>query len=126
MMTSNARKQMKLCLFSGHYHMGGWRHPNAYSDMATNVAPWLEVEQKLERAKFDALFIADSASLSFLDKPKIFERSPYGTKIEPPTLCSALALATKHLGLISTIATSYRQPYDVARTVASLDLVSNG
>jgi FMN-dependent oxidoreductase (nitrilotriacetate monooxygenase family) len=94
--------------------------------MSTDVAPWVELAQKLERAKFDALFIADSASLAFLDNPKVFERSPFGTKIEPLLLCSALAMATKHLGLVSTVATSYKAPYDVAREVASLDLVSKG
>lgn len=120
------KKQMKLSLFAGHYHMAGWRHPNAYRDMSTNVAPWVELAQKLERARFDALFIADSASLAFFDTPKVFERSPYGTKIEPLLLCSALAMATKHLGLVSTVATSYKAPYDVACDVASLDLVSMG
>ena len=120
------QRQMKLSLFAGHYHMAGWRHPKAYRDMSTNVASWVEIAQKLERAKFDALFIADSASLAFFDNPKVFERSPFGSKIEPLLLCSALAMATKHLGLVSTVATSYKSPFDVAREVASLDLVSNG
>jgi FMN-dependent oxidoreductase (nitrilotriacetate monooxygenase family) len=35
-------------------------------------------------------------------------------------------MATSHLGLVSTVATSYKAPYDVAREVASLDLVSQG
>ena len=122
----DARENMKLSLFASHYHLAGWRHPRAYSDMSSDIAPWVEIAQKLERARFDMLFIADAASLNYFDTPQAFERSAGGGRFAPIVLCSALAMATKHLGLVSTMSTSYAQPYDTARELASLDLLSKG
>ncbi|HKX80332.1 MAG TPA: LLM class flavin-dependent oxidoreductase [Novosphingobium sp.] len=120
------RDKMKLSLFASHYHLAGWRHPNAYSNMSSDIQPWIDVAQKLERAKFDMLFVADAASLSYFDTPQAFERSSGGGRFAPIVLCSALAMVTTHLGLVSTMSTSYAQPYDVARELASLDLLSKG
>lgn len=40
------------------------------------------------------------------------------------TLLAAISAHTTHLGLAGTIATSYRPPYDAAREVLSLDVIS--
>src|SRR5207253_836477 len=115
-------KQMKLSVFTsgtGNYHSGGWRHPQSYPDMTINFQRWAEVAQKLEAAKFDMMFVADSAGVTFFDDPDAFERSPYGDRFEPVTLLSGLAAVTKHIGLAATVATQYKPPYDVARQMAS-------
>jgi len=128
-MSKNATRQMKLSVFAcgiGHYHIAGWRHPEGYPDLSTNIWRWVELVKKAEDAKFDFLFVPDVAGASFFDTPDIFERSPLSDRIEPMTLLSALAMVTKHLGLVSTMATSYKPPYDVARQMASLDLISGG
>ncbi len=46
--------------------------------------------------------------------------------LEPLTLLSALAVSTKHIGLVGTLTTPYNSPYNVARRLASLDLISKG
>ncbi len=45
---------------------------------------------------------------------------------EPTALLSAIAALTEHIGLVATLTTSYNEPYNVARRVASLDHISNG
>ncbi len=45
---------------------------------------------------------------------------------EPLTLLSAIAAATKHIGLVATASTSYSEPYNIARSFASLDHISGG
>lgn len=42
------------------------------------------------------------------------------------TLLSALAVATSKIGLVGTISTSFSEPYNVARALASLDHISRG
>lgn len=42
------------------------------------------------------------------------------------TLLSALAVSTRHIGLVGTLTTSYNAPFNVARRLASLDLISKG
>jgi homocitrate synthase NifV len=46
--------------------------------------------------------------------------------LEPLTLLSALAVSTSHLGLVATVSTTYTEPYNVARQLATLDHVSRG
>ena len=119
-------RQMKLGLFANHYHMAGWRHPNAYSNMKTDVSAWVDVARKLEQSRFDFLFFADAVSMGYFDDPLAFVKCPFGGGFEPTSLCAALSMTTTHLGLIATASTSYSQPYDVARKFASLDMLSGG
>jgi FMN-dependent oxidoreductase (nitrilotriacetate monooxygenase family) len=46
--------------------------------------------------------------------------------MEPMTLLPALAMVTKHIGLVTTASTTYNEPYNLARRFATLDLISNG
>ena len=48
------------------------------------------------------------------------------TSFDPLTLLPALAMVTKHLGLISTVSTNFEPPYLIARRVALLDHISGG
>ena len=40
-------------------HTGAWRYPGAWPDMNFNIAHMRECIRTLERAKFDAFFMAD-------------------------------------------------------------------
>ncbi len=73
-----------------------------------------------EAAKFDLIFIVDSQFITADSPPH------YLNRLEPLTLLSALAVSTRHLGLVATMTTSYNDPFNVARRLASLDLISDG
>ena len=106
-------------------HTGGWRYPGAYPDANFNFAHIKQFAQKLERAKFDAFFMADH--LAVLNMPlDALKRSATPTSFEPFTLLSALATVTEHLGLVATGSTTYDEPFHVARRFASLDHISGG
>ena len=62
------------------------------------------------------------------DSVHINERSSphYLNRFEPLTILSALAVVTKHIGLVGTLTVSYSEPYTVARQFASLDHISRG
>ncbi len=81
--------------------------------------------QTLERGKFDAFFMADH--LAVLNMPmEALKRSATVTSFDPLTLLPALAMATKHLGLIATASTTFEPAYTIARRFASLDHISEG
>jgi alkanesulfonate monooxygenase len=106
-------------------HTGAWRYPGAYPDANFNLDHMVEFIQKLERGRFDAFFMADH--MAVLNMPvEALKRSHTVTSFEPFTLLSALAMVTKHIGLIATGSTTFDQPYHIARRFASLDHISNG
>lgn len=106
-------------------HTGAWRYPGAYPDANFNFAHLKRFAQTLERAKFDAFFMADH--LAVLNMPiEALKRSHTVTSFEPFTLLSALAGATDHIGLVATASTTFDEPYHIARRFASLDHISGG
>jgi FMN-dependent oxidoreductase (nitrilotriacetate monooxygenase family) len=124
-MNDMTKRQMKLGAFcGGSYHQAGWRHPA--STHGAEIGHWIELARKLEDAKFDMMFVADTASPSNAGNPKVFRYLAAGDNLEPMTLLAAISAHTTHLGLAGTIATSYRPPYDAAREVLSLDVISGG
>ncbi len=106
-------------------HTAAWRYPGAYSDANFNIEHLTQFAQTLERGCFDAFFMADH--LAVLNMPlSALQRSATVTSFDPLVLLPALAMVTKHLGLIATASTSYNDPYHIARKFASLDHLSHG
>jgi len=106
-------------------HTGAWRHPDAWPDANFNLNHLKHFVQTLERARFDAFFMADH--LAVLNMPmQALKRSHTVTSFEPLTLLSALAMVTERIGLVATASTTFDAPYHVARRFASLDHLSAG
>jgi FMN-dependent oxidoreductase (nitrilotriacetate monooxygenase family) len=117
-------RQLKLGLVPtgvggpGEHHR--WLDPEIPVDASVNIDWYIEIVQAAEAAKFDLVFIVDSQFITPHSPPH------YLNRLEPLTLLSALAVATKRIGLIATATTSYNDPYNLARRLASLDLISHG
>lgn len=103
--------------------------PDGWGDKRVPVAPGaagafarhVAFARQAERATLDAYFKADF--LGF-DKDAI-ERDP-SLIGEPLSIVSALATTTERLGLVTTASTSFFEPYNVARQVATLNAISGG
>ncbi len=121
------RRMLKLGAFMrpASIHTAAWRYPGAFPDANFNLAHMVRFAQTLERGRFDAFFMADH--LAVLNMPMAaLKRSHTATSFEPLTLLPALAMVTKHLGLIATASTTFDAPYHIARRFASLDHISGG
>jgi alkanesulfonate monooxygenase len=106
-------------------HTAWWRVPGAYADANFNLKHLVRFIQTLERARFDAFFMADH--LAVLNMPiAALRRSATATSFEPLTLLSALAMVTERIGLVATASTTFDEPYHIARRFASLDHLSGG
>ena len=120
----NARAPRHLHLNVNILHSGfvpsAWRLPDADPRAFIDVAHYVRVAQIAEAAKFDAVFLADNASIADqIDFRPI-------TALEPTVLLASIAAATTHIGLIATASTSYNEPYNIARRFSTLDHVSGG
>ncbi len=105
-------------------HRMSWRHPGAPGQEIFDLAYYRRLVEEAERAKIDAVFIADHLG--------IWDTTPAGVahyanpRLEPITLVAALAAVTTEIGLVVTASTSYSEPYNIARMFASLDHLSHG
>jgi FMN-dependent oxidoreductase (nitrilotriacetate monooxygenase family) len=124
---SSTHKQLHLGAFMRpvSIHTGAWRYPGAWRDANFNFERLKTLAQALERACFDAFFMADH--LAVLNMPvEALQRSHTVSSFEPFTLLSALAQHTRHLGLVATASTTFDEPFHIARRFASLDHLSGG
>jgi FMN-dependent oxidoreductase (nitrilotriacetate monooxygenase family) len=102
----------------GHHYQ--WLDPAIPADASVNIKWFIEQARLAEAAKFDLVFIVDSMFITPDSPPH------YLNRLEPLTLLSALAVVTEHIGLVGTLTTSYNEPFNIARRLASLDLISGG
>jgi FMN-dependent oxidoreductase (nitrilotriacetate monooxygenase family) len=124
-MASSRQLHLGAFMRPASIHTGAWRYPGAWPDMNFNLAHLKQCIQTLERAKFDAFFMADH--MAVLNMPMdALKRSHTSTSFEPFTLLSALSQVTERIGLVATGSTTFDAPYHVARRFASLDWLSNG
>jgi len=124
---SQQHRKIKLGAFLqgvGH-HLGAWRHPQVDPANATRLEHLKQLAQIAELGKFDAIFFADGLGWPQID-PNILAKGAPAYFWEPLTVLSAITQVTHHIGLISTISTTYLPPFHLARLFASLDHLSSG
>ncbi|MEV4421732.1 LLM class flavin-dependent oxidoreductase [Patulibacter sp. NPDC049589] len=102
-------------------HSGAWRSGETDPAGLYDVGFYQEVGRIAERGTLDAIFLADSPGLF---APPTTEPPFMG--LEPTVTLTAIAAATERIGVVGTLSTSFNEPYNVARRVASLDHVSGG
>ncbi|WP_212377476.1 NtaA/DmoA family FMN-dependent monooxygenase [Acetobacter persici] len=97
-----------------------WRDPAVPLDASVDINWYTSQAREAEEAKFDFVFIVDSQYIT--------QNFPHHhlNRLEPLTLLSAVAMVTNRIGLIATISTNYSEPFETARRLASLDLISSG
>lgn len=114
-------------LYPTGYHVAAWRHPDVPADAGVNFAHQVELARIAEAAGFDFIFLADSAAVRGTDMPALSRTAiRYVAQFEPLTLLSAMAAATKRIGLVASATTTYNEPFHLARKLASLDHISGG
>lgn len=120
--------QLKLGAFfhpTGN-HVASWLHPESQIDAGMNFRHYVELAQTAERGKFDLMFLRDNPATRDGNLDALKRWPQYMAYFEPTTLMAGLAALTKQIGLVATATTSHNEPYNIARRIASLDLISNG
>ncbi|KAL2152041.1 hypothetical protein VTH82DRAFT_5225 [Thermothelomyces myriococcoides] len=129
------KKQLILNAFvescSGHQSPGLWAHPDDQSSNFNDVKHWVKLAQLLEAANFHGIFIADVLGAYDVYKgprnpaPAIVSGAQWPVN-EPLAVVSAMAAATESIGFGVTVATTYEQPYHLARRLSTVDHLSGG
>jgi len=129
------KKQLILNAFvencSGHQSPGLWRHPDDESSDFNNIQHWVKLAKLLESAKFHGMFIADVlGGYDVYEGPRnlsaAIKSGAQWPVNEPLALVPAMAAATESLGFGVTVATTYEQPYHLARRLSTIDHLTDG
>ncbi|WP_424812888.1 LLM class flavin-dependent oxidoreductase [Roseococcus sp. YIM B11640] len=110
-------------------HPGAWRHPEATLGDIFAPERYEHIARVLETACFDACFYADTFGLPDIHGGNFDAYLRYGgqiTYLDPLMILPVMARVTKHLGLGATLSTTLMPPYHLARTLASLDMLTGG
>lgn len=119
-MSSHRKIHLNLFLGDSGHHHGAWRHPSADFRQASTIGHYTRLAQLAESAFMDSVFVADGLTTPS-DVAHYVPRN-----FDPVTLLTSIAAHTSHIGLIGTMSTTFSEPYNLARSFASLDHVSGG
>ena len=121
--TERPLKQVHLAAhFPGVNNTTVWRDSNQASQIA--FSSFRHFAENAERGKFDFLFLAEGLRLRE-HKGRIHDLDVVG---RPNTLAvlAGLAAVTTNIGLVGTLSSTFNEPYELARQLASLDHLSGG
>lgn len=107
-------------------HAAGWQKFADQRDPVTDIKHFASMAQEAEAAKLDFIFQYDSPSIRPGPVEAVARNSTYANLLEPFTQMAALSQLTSRIGLVATGCTSYYEPFNMARIVASLDHISGG
>jgi len=132
---STDKKQLIINAFAmhspGHLNPGLFRYPADKGTDYKNIKHWISFAQKLEEAKFHAIFFADVLGGYDVYKgpanldPTIPAAAQFPIN-DPLYSIPAMAAATESIGFGVTASTTYEAPYALARRFSTVDHLSNG
>lgn len=119
----NTKKHVHIGVFlQGVGHSIAWRHPDHAK--FTEFETYVRFAQIAERGKLDFIFFGEGLVVRE-HREKFFGPIVNG-RPDTIALLPALAAVTQHVGLAATISSTYNEPYELARQLASIDHVSDG
>ncbi|MEW1723780.1 NtaA/DmoA family FMN-dependent monooxygenase [Streptomyces sp. NPDC093109] len=120
---ATGRKQIHLAAhFPGVNSTTVWTDPRSRSQI--DFASFEALARTAERGRFDFFFLAEGLRLRE-QKGLIHDLDVVG-RPESLTLLNALAAVTDRIGLAATVNTTFNEPYELARRLATLDHLSGG
>lgn len=111
---------LNLNLLPGGTAKGSWRLDERDPAWFVSHKHYIEAAQLAERGLFQAVFLADTPAWD-----DAYWHHPWRA-LTPFIALTTIAAHTERIGLIGTASTSYNDPFNLARQVASLDQVSDG
>lgn len=98
-----------------------WRAPHVNAHNYTNLDAHVRYAQAAERGKFQFLFLPDMLTQS----QRSDQDSPMLT-MDPFITMAVMARETEKIGFVTTASTTFYEPYNLARQLKTLDVISGG
>jgi alkanesulfonate monooxygenase SsuD/methylene tetrahydromethanopterin reductase-like flavin-dependent oxidoreductase (luciferase family) len=119
------------------FHLGWFMNftPDEWNEpFAAGGSPWtgefyVDFAQALERACFDYIMIEDTLMVSEAyggSMEAYLKHAIMSPKHDPSPLAAILSMATRRLGVVATMSTSFYPPFMLARLCTTLDHIARG
>ncbi|WP_216916608.1 NtaA/DmoA family FMN-dependent monooxygenase [Nocardia noduli] len=108
------------CPGLGSYR-NAWRRDGIDPLGTANPDFYVRVARTAERGLFDAIFTADVPALT-----PSWETEPQRATLDPVPALTLAAHETEYVGVVATVSSTWHHPYNLARSIATLDRISRG
>lgn len=120
MTETKRRLNLNVGINTTGYLANAWKYRTGDRHDINDPDYYRRLTELAHKGRFDAVFFSDHPAL--LTDPL---SRPFHT-LDPLILCTALAAQVPDIGFVATITSTYNSPYNLARRVQSLDIVSGG
>lgn len=122
-MTKMKEKQLHIgvLLYGCGHHQAAWLMPDSSVERIGDISYYQSLAQLAEKGYFDAVFFADNQSFhanDSSDMPAFW--------FDPIVNLTAISQVTNHVGLVSTISSTFSNPFTASRQLLSLDHITKG
>lgn len=122
-MKETQRKQLNLgiLLYGCGHHQAAWLMPDSSVDRVGDISYYQSLAQLAEKGCFDAVFFADNQSFLAKDSNEM-----PAFWLDPVVNLTAISQVTNYVGLVSTISSTFSNPFTASRQLLSLDHITKG
>ena len=120
-MTNRNQLNIGVLLYGCGHHQAAWLMPDSTIEDIGESSYYQHLAQIAEAGYLDAVFFADNQSFpakNATDLPAFW--------LDPLVNLTAISQVTEYIGLVSTISSTFSNPYTAARQLLSLDHVAKG
>ncbi|MCD8800251.1 NtaA/DmoA family FMN-dependent monooxygenase [Mammaliicoccus sciuri] len=110
-----------VLLYGCGHHQAAWLMEDSSIEQIGDISYYQSLAQLSERGLLDAVFFADNQSF-----PAKSDSELPAFWLDPIVNLTAISQVTQHIGLVSTISSSFSNPYTAARQILTLDHATNG
>ncbi|MTD31757.1 LLM class flavin-dependent oxidoreductase [Planomicrobium sp. YIM 101495] len=122
-MKETQRKQLHLgiLLYGCGHHQAAWLMPDSSVGRVGDISYYQSLAQLAEKGCFDAVFFADNQSFLAKDSNEM-----PAFWLDPVVNLTAISQVTNYVGLVSTISSTFSNPFTASRQLLSLDHITKG
>ena len=125
-MTVPDRITLVTALQGAGWHPAAWRAAGPAAQRLTSLRHWRDVVVEQDRLGVDAVTLEDSFTAGPTDPDGDLDTSTVVGRLDALLVASAVAPATRAIGLVPTVSVTHTEPFHVATGLQTLDHVSLG
>ncbi|MGN7191388.1 LLM class flavin-dependent oxidoreductase [Curtobacterium sp. MCBA15_004] len=122
----STRPVLVTALQGAGWHPAAWRVAGPAARRLTSLRHWRDVVVEQDRAGTDAVTLEDSFTAGPLNQEGDLDTRTVVGRLDALLVASAVAPATRAVGLVPTVSVTHTEPFHVATGLQTLDHVSAG